>query len=167
MHRRPPPWLRAILDAALPADLNAYFAYTYLKAEFTEAFTYRPTVAPTTVTVPKGNALPGVPRAAAYAELVWRSGLPGFSAALEIIYRDEIFVNDVNSEAADSYTIANARVGYRHNTWGWDFSEFLRVDNLTDKKYIGSVIVNEANGRFYEPAPERAVMVGINASYSF
>jgi iron complex outermembrane receptor protein len=155
------------LDATLPADLSAYFAYTYLNAEFTEAFTYRPTAAPTTVTVPEGSAIPGVPRAAAYAELAWRRGLAGFSAALEINYRDKIFVNDVNSEAADSYTTANARVGYRHKTWGWDFTEFVRVDNLTDKKYIGSVIVNESNGRFYEPAPERAVMVGINASYAF
>jgi len=155
------------LDASLPADLSAYLAYTYLDAEFTEAFTYRPSAAPGTVTVREGSALPGVPRASVYAELSWRKSLPGFSAALELNYRDKIFVNDVNSEAAASYTTANARVGYRHNIGGWDLAEFLRVENLTDKKYIGSVIVNESNGRFYEPAPGRNVVVGIDARYQF
>jgi iron complex outermembrane receptor protein len=155
------------LDTTLPYDVSASFAYSYLSAEFTETFTYRPTAAPTTVTVPAGNAIPGVPRNAAYAELAWRRALPGFSAALELTYRDKIFVNDVNGEAADAYTVANARVGYRHTLGGWNFAEFLRVDNITDKKYIGSVIVNEANGRYYEPAPERAAMVGINGSYTF
>lgn len=27
------------------------------------------------------------------------------------------------------------------------------IDNLTDMRYVGSVTVNEANGRFYEPSP--------------
>lgn len=41
------------------------------------------------------------------------------------------------------------------------------MDNVTNKKYIGSVIVNEANGRFYEPALERAVVVGLTATYAY
>ena len=36
----------------------------------------------------------------------------------------------------------------------------MRVDNVTDRAYIGSVIVADGNGRFYEPAPGRALMVG-------
>ena len=46
-------------------------------------------------------------------------------------------------------------------------SEFLRVDNLADRSYIGSVIVNESNGRFYEPAPGRNYMVGLQAKLNF
>jgi iron complex outermembrane receptor protein len=43
----------------------------------------------------------------------------------------------------------------------------VRVDNVADKNYIGSVIVSEANNRYYEPAPERNFIVGINAEFSF
>ena len=32
---------------------------------------------------------------------------------------------------------------------------------------IGSVIVGDGNGRFYEPAPERNFIVGVNAELSF
>lgn len=32
---------------------------------------------------------------------------------------------------------------------------FSRVDNVFDRRYVGSVIVNEGNGRYFEPAPGR------------
>ena len=44
---------------------------------------------------------------------------------------------------------------------------FGRVDNLFDKEYAGSVIVNESNGRYYEPAPGRNYGVGLSVSYRF
>lgn len=119
------------------------------------------------VTVAAGNFLPGVPRNTAYSELVWRRGLPGFSAAVEAIYRDKIFADDINSEAARHYAVANIRLSYSHQLGSWRFSEFVRVDNVTDTKYIGSVIVNEGNGRFYEPAPGRNYVLGVSASYTF
>jgi iron complex outermembrane receptor protein len=50
---------------------------------------------------------------------------------------------------------------------GWRVSEFVRLDNVTDRNYAGSVIVNDANGRFYEPAPRRSIAAGIRASVQF
>ena len=38
---------------------------------------------------------------------------------------------------------------------------FARVDNLLDHAHIGSVIVNEGNGRFYEPGPGRGLLLGL------
>ena len=35
------------------------------------------------------------------------------------------------------------------------------LDNLFDKNYVGSVIVNESNGRYYEPAPNRTLFAGV------
>jgi iron complex outermembrane receptor protein len=49
----------------------------------------------------------------------------------------------------------------------WRLTEFVRVDNLFDKNYVGSVIVNEGNGRYYEPSPRRNMTVGFSASYRF
>lgn len=148
------------------SDLSAYLSYAYLDATFQDAFSSRRGTSPT-VTVAAGNFLPGVPRNTAYSELVWRRGLPGFSAAVEAIYRDKIFADDINSEAARYYAVANIRLSYSHQLGRWKFSEFVRVDNVTDTKYIGSVIVNEGNGRFYEPAPGRNYVLGVSASYTF
>jgi iron complex outermembrane receptor protein len=119
------------------------------------------------VTVTEGNFVPGVPRNTAYAELAWRRGLPGFSVVAEAIYRDRVYANDTNTEAAKQYAMANVRVVYSHTLGRWKFSEFVRVDNISDTQYVGSVIVNEGNGRFYEPSPGRNVIVGLNASYVF
>jgi iron complex outermembrane receptor protein len=32
---------------------------------------------------------------------------------------------------------------------------------------VGSVIVNEGNQRYFEPAPGRTWLVGVNAAYAF
>jgi iron complex outermembrane receptor protein len=38
---------------------------------------------------------------------------------------------------------------------------FVRVDNVLDRRTIGSVIVNDANGRYFEPAPGRGGWIGL------
>jgi iron complex outermembrane receptor protein len=49
----------------------------------------------------------------------------------------------------------------------WTLSQFVRLDNLTDRAYVGSVIVNEGNSRFFEPGPGRSWVLGLNARYRF
>jgi len=43
----------------------------------------------------------------------------------------------------------------------------VRVDNLFNKQCAGSVIGNEANGRYFEPSPTIAFMVSATAAYTF
>ncbi|MBJ2258349.1 hypothetical protein, partial [Pseudomonas psychrophila] len=43
----------------------------------------------------------------------------------------------------------------------------LRLDNLLDRQYVGSVIVADGNSRFYEAAPGRSWYAGAGAQYSF
>jgi iron complex outermembrane receptor protein len=43
----------------------------------------------------------------------------------------------------------------------------VRIDNVGNKGYIGSVIVAQAGGQYYEPAPGRNAMIGINAEFQF
>ena len=38
---------------------------------------------------------------------------------------------------------------------------FARIDNLLDRDHVGSVIVNEGNGRFYEPGADRTWLLGL------
>ena len=50
---------------------------------------------------------------------------------------------------------------------GWRLREYVRVNNLFDRNYIGSVIVGDTNRRYYEPAPGRNWMLGVSAAYQF
>ena len=76
-------------------------------------------------------------------------------------------VNDANSDAAGSYLVTAAHVGYVVMAGKWRFATTARVDNLMGKKYAGSVIVNEGNGRYFEPAAGRTWLLSAGGSYAF
>jgi iron complex outermembrane receptor protein len=145
--------------------LEAALAYTWLDARFTQPFVAG--VVGGTVTIPAGNRLPGVPPRTLYGEVVWRHAPSGFHAGVDARHNGQVFVNDGNTEFAGAYTVWGLRAGFEQRGRTWRVAEFVRVDNVTDKEYIGSVIVSEANGRYYEPAPTRNYMVGVQASLQF
>ncbi len=60
----------------------------------------------------------------------------------------------------------NLRASFKQKFGGWEFSEMIRVDNVTDRYYAGSVIVNEGNSRFFERALPRNWTAGITAKYA-
>ena len=150
-------------ETMMPGPWGAQFAYTYLDATFKDGFTS--TVMGSTVTVPAGNLIPGVPKSQAYAQVSYRQ--PRFYTYLEALYRSRVPVDDVNSEFADAYAAFNLVFGLVQQGPGWRISEYVRFDNLADRDYVGSVIVNEGSRRFYEPAPGRSISAGIQASVQF
>ncbi len=87
----------------------------------------------------------------------------GWSAALEAQHTSKLFVNDANTDAAAAVKLLNARVGWGKAIGDWRIDTMLRVDNLTDRRYAGSVIVNEGNGRFFEPGLPRRISGWIRA----
>ncbi|HTQ76630.1 MAG TPA: TonB-dependent receptor, partial [Burkholderiales bacterium] len=137
----------------LPHSLEFYFGYTYLDARFTDGFT-------STGPVSVGNFLPAVPKNVLYARLSWRYPAAGFGAVFELRKSSQLFVDDLNSASAPGYTIANLRGGFDQSLGGWKVTEFVRVENLLDRQYIGSVIVADTNNRFFEPAPGRNAIAG-------
>lgn len=137
-------------------------ALTVLDARFRDAFASG--VPPTAV--PAGSRLPGVAPATLFADLAWRDPDSGLFAGLELRYSARVFVNDQNSESAGRWATASVRAGLQQRGRGWRLSEFVRVDNLTDREYIGSVIVADSNGRFYEPSPGRTFTIGVTAEFA-
>ncbi len=63
--------------------------------------------------------------------------------------------------------MTNLAVGLTQRGGRWRFQEYVRVDNLTNRRYAGSVVVNDANLRFYEPAPGRNYTAGLQARLEF
>jgi iron complex outermembrane receptor protein len=142
-------------------------SYTLLNARFKQSFTTVTGTPSQTVRVPAGSKLPGIAGNILFGELVWRHAASGFHAGAEVRHSGKVWVNDQNAEFAGAYTIYNLRAGLQQRGRGWKLTEYARVDNLTNRNYIGSVIVAEANNRFYEPAPGRNYIIGVNAEFSF
>ena len=156
------------IESMLPFGFETAAAYTWLNARFTDAYS----AGTPPVAVPAGNVLPGVARAVFYGELIWRHALSGFHAGIEYRASSKVTVNEANVDAAAGYGVANIRAGLQQQ-WITDaksnfrINEFVRIDNVTNRRYIGSVIVAEARGRFFEPAPGRNVMAGVNVVVAF
>ena len=142
--------------------LDLLAALSFIDARYRDDFTS----GTPPVSVSAGNTLPGVPRQTFYGEARWAPLGPSFSTALELRYAGRIYTTDANTASAESYTVVNWRVVFEQRASDWRLSEFLRVDNLFDRNYIGSVIVGDAN-RPFEPAPRRNAIVGINAVAKF
>ena len=151
--------LEAGLSAGWDNGINLALAYTNLSARYSD------TVAGSTILA--GNFIPGIPRSIATAEASWRHRPSGFNLGLELRSVSKIWVDDANSDAAEAKLMANLRLGFEHNAKGWKIKEFLRVDNVGDRRASGSVIVNEGNKRYFEPEPGRSWLVGASASFDF
>jgi iron complex outermembrane recepter protein len=147
-------------------DWRASVALTRLEAQFESAFQQSSVVSGVASSriINAGSLLPSVARLNGFAEIAWRVGQPGLSFAVETVARSAMFADDANSSQAPGNAVANLRVGYRSDLLGLRVQTFLRVDNLADRSTIGSVIVNEANGRFFEPSPGRRISVGVAIS---
>jgi iron complex outermembrane receptor protein len=153
------------VEAALGRGFEAYLGYTWLDAHFTLPFVTGAGAAATTV--PVGSRIAGVPAYSLFGELIWRHAASGFHAGAELRMAGKIYVNDPNIAASDAYTIGSLRAGFEQRRAKWRIAEYVRVDNITDRQYVGSVIVADANSRYYEPSPGRNWLVGVNASLSF
>ena len=74
-------------------------------------------------------------------------------------------MNDLNTAYAPGYGLMNATVGYRFIAGHMDVNTFLRLNNIFDHSYVGSVIVNESNGRYYEPGIDRMLFGGVQVTW--
>jgi iron complex outermembrane recepter protein len=63
--------------------------------------------------------------------------------------------------------VANVRAGLEQHYGVWTLREFIRVNNLADRNYVGSVIVDDTNSRFFEPAGRRNYLAGITVNAKF
>jgi len=149
------------IDSKFDNNLSTYFAYTLLNAKFDSSFTSA------SGNVESGNRIPGTYRSQIYGEIAWKYEPLGFNTAFEGRHNSKVYVNDSNTDTAPSYTIFNLRAGFEQNFAHWSFKEYLRVENMFDKEYIGSVRIGDTNQRFFEPAPDRNYLLGLSANYKF
>lgn len=143
-------------DMHLTPKWQVQAAYTYLDATFRQA----------SGGAAMGNQLPGLSRQNMFVATSYQL-TPAWKLGLSAQHASKVFVNDSNSEAAPAFTIASASVGYTKDMGDWRLHAFARVDNLFDRNYVGSVIVNDGNDRYYESAQGRNWATGVNLRYNF
>ncbi|MDE2149746.1 MAG: TonB-dependent receptor [Gammaproteobacteria bacterium] len=149
--------------------LHARLAYTYLDATVRSPYLTcsglpAPCRTPTNL-VQVGSRVPGAPQNDLYAGLRW-GGNTGWHAELSGRYLSTVPVNDTNTASAPAYGLLGLGGGYVFRLSHWQMRMFLRLDNLTDTRYVGSVIVNDGNDRFYEPGPGRSVLAGVDLRWN-
>lgn len=141
-------------------NVDLSLAYTLLDATVRSAYRTCTTLPCTSAQteVAAGNRLPGVAQGQWFSRIAWTPSA-AWQLATEFRYVDALAVNDVNSEFAPSYGVVDAEVSHRWPRQG--LRALLRVDNVLDKQYAGSVIVNDANGRYYESARSRSLFAAL------
>jgi iron complex outermembrane receptor protein len=159
--------LEVSLDTNWTNSLKTYLSYTYLDATVSQSYSKK--VSGTSQAINNGNQIPGISKNSLYGEIQWSYEPIGFSTAFEANWRSKYYATDLNDTTglAKSFVAANIRAGFQQKINSWGLAEFIRVNNIFDRDYVGSVIVNDANSRFFEPAPGRNWLIGANASYQF
>jgi iron complex outermembrane receptor protein len=161
-------------DTELAPRLKLQLSYTYVDAvvrgdgycvDGTQSCFATPPPA-TPALVRSGNRVPGVPEQDAYAALRWGAD-SGWHASLNAQYASDVPANDVNTSHAAAYALLGADGGYTFDLPHWRINSFVRVDNLLDTDYIGSVIVNDGNSRYFEPGLGRTVLAGASFNWKY
>ncbi len=147
--------VRRGFEASLQSDLSEQWqttlAYTRTDARYADDISQ---------TIESGNRLPGVPLNNLFGELVWKP-VSSISMGVEGQYRSKVYVDDSNNaKAAPAYAVFNWRTRFEQHVGPWTFHQLLRLDNLFARQYVGSVIVGDGNGRYYEGSAWAVVVCG-------
>jgi iron complex outermembrane receptor protein len=157
--------LELSLQQSLGRQWTTAVAYTALDAKTLLPYTACAATPCSLVTVPAGSRLPAVPRNALYASAQWQDASGRFKAGAETVGRSALFADDRNLFSARGYWSTNLRAALTQQVAHTQVSETIRIDNVFDRRYVGTVIVNESNGRYFEPSPGRTVMAMFNVAY--
>lgn len=150
--------LELSVQQQLKDGITDYLAYTYLQAKYDHFVDDQSNDQ-------AGNSLPGIPRHSFFAELAWQLPSSGFSTTLEAQGRSKRYATDSNAHNTPGYTTLNWRAAYTRYIGNISIEPFARLNNLADRNYVCSLIINEGNQRFYEPAPSRNRLIGMSVQY--
>ncbi len=156
------------LSASISPRWHFSSAYTFLDAFYQDdAFACAsPPCTRDDLLIHAGRRIPGLSRHVAWAELRW---MP--ADAIDVVLQGQaasrIYADDANTAAAPGHARFDLGVERRFTFGPWQGRGFARIDNLLDRRIIGSVIVNGSNDRYFEPAPGRGWSIGVELGKRF
>lgn len=105
------------------------------------------------------NRIPGVAEAQHQVEA--HVQVAGLRLGTHWLWSGSQAVNEANTVWNEGWLVGEASLGAEQRIRGMRMRASVRVRNLLDARYNGSVQVNPFNNRAYEPAPGRHVMLGL------
>ncbi len=156
----------ATFAAPITERIDLYASATLIDAKYRDDFKAcgAPPCTTPNIAVAAGAKIPGVPKQQAFLELRARV-IEGFSASVELQHQGRVYANDTNTESAKPATLVNTMLSYRKTFGGIDWTTSVRIDNVGNRRDAATVIVNEANGRFFEPRPPRSWMLSVEGRW--
>ncbi len=110
-----------------------------------------------------GRAIPGIPQH--WLHFLLR-GRPAFARGgwveVEETHSSGYLVSDASNTSTSPWWTTNLRVGWDGTVGSLRLRPFVGLNNVWNRFYVASVVINAANGRYYEPAPGRNVYVGFS-----
>ena len=159
-------------SALLQPGLSVRASYTYADYRYTDF----DVISGPVTTEFDGKREPNTPMHSVGAEL--RGEHPsGVYGTLSLRHFSDIEVNDANCAESSGATLSDVRVGWRMERSGTIFEPFFGVRNWSNVRYDGSLRPNAFSifdpdtcrvtvpGRYYEPAPETELYVGVQVRF--
>jgi iron complex outermembrane receptor protein len=151
--------LEAALDARPTPWLGVAASYTYADLRYRD---YAVPAGGDTLVL-DGRPLPGVPAHRVHLAVEIRPAR-GPWVELDVVGTGSVLVDDTLTIRAPGWSQVNLRTGLDAGIGGWRVRPFIAMQNALDRAYVGSVVINAAGGRYYEPAPGRNAYVGVALS---
>jgi len=106
------------------------------------------------------NHIPGAARHRFQAALTstWSRGF----AVADVESAGRVFADDANAVVASAYEVANLRTGFSPLHSLPRLFLTAGVQNLFDRTYAPSIVVNAARQKYFEPAPSRSFYAGLS-----
>lgn len=111
-----------------------------------------------------GRRLPGIPPQWLDLVLHARPGRGRGWIDIELQHASGYPVDDTLSVRTSPWTTAGIRAGWQGTVGRAPFQPFVAVNNVFDRRYVSSVVINATRGRYYEPAPGRNVYLGLTVA---
>ena len=146
------------LSATPAAGVRLDATYTYSHFRY---LNYRYTVDSATYVL-DGRPVAGVPESwFRFLLSLHPPALRGAWAEIETVHASSQLLSDTASLRAEGWWRTDLRLGWGGELGRMRLDPFVAVENLFDHRYAGSVTVNAAGGRYYEPAPGRNFYLGL------
>ncbi|PYO83457.1 MAG: hypothetical protein DMD65_05855 [Gemmatimonadetes bacterium] len=154
-------------NVAVGTGLNLLAAYTFADYRYDQfRFLVVNTVAgvpDTTVHDLHDRAIPGIPKhwlhLVAQARPAWAGGA---WAELEETHSSGYLVDDTLATRTGPWWTTSLRLGWDGTAGSVRVRPFLGFNNVFNRSYVGSVVINAARGRYFEPAPGRNMYLGFS-----
>lgn len=152
--------LELSIDSHLTYSLQSRVALSIFQATFNQDFYSNGSL------IQAGKHLPGIADRNFNMELLWQRPGSGLHAGIEATAQSHVYVENTNQvQAAPGYAVVNLHAGYEKQLGELSLRAFVRINNILNNQYIGSVVVADSSRRYYEASPGRNWVVGLSIKY--